>query len=173
MTEAQSLFIERKSEIEIYFDFLKLILIDNNISQINSDLQKILKANSFILLYNLIESSTSKAIEDIYLDLKVKSIEFKNLKEGIKKTIIKSIRKNVNSDKFECDSKMETIWNCFESTSIFQGNVDARNIKEIAREYGFSTNTNAELTKDGEKLKIMVILKNGIKEIYHIAIKMD
>ncbi|HFQ0075178.1 TPA: hypothetical protein ACHOWO_004119, partial [Escherichia coli] len=73
------LFQERMQDINEYFSFIQLLInkkpslvykentSDAPIQQpIDIDMTHILKANAFIILYNLIEATISNAIEDIH-----------------------------------------------------------------------------------------------------------
>ena len=70
-------FQERKEEIENYFQLLESFMIHNaqiilpngKKQKINVALAHILRANAFLLLYNLTESCISQSIEAIYIDL--------------------------------------------------------------------------------------------------------
>lgn len=59
----------RVEEIEQYFDFLKEIEENKWIQLVNEDLSKILKANGFLLLYNLIESCIYFSIIEIFEEI--------------------------------------------------------------------------------------------------------
>jgi hypothetical protein len=48
---------------------------------------KILKANGFLLLYNLAESSIKKAIEEIYVELNNKTVTYEDIREELKKVV--------------------------------------------------------------------------------------
>ena len=73
-------------EIEIYFSFLEdtvnrtpqLFYPDTKVYKpIAQEMTKILKDNGFLLLYNLVESSITKAIEEIYVELNNKNGGFR------------------------------------------------------------------------------------------------
>lgn len=72
------LFDERMEDINDYLSFVALLINkrpnlvyqdENNVDvaqEIELDITHILKANAFIILYNLIEATISNAIEDIH-----------------------------------------------------------------------------------------------------------
>jgi hypothetical protein len=78
----------RAQEVDEYFLFLerlikeeiKLAVLENNgiqkIKSVNSDLAKTLKANGYLLLYNLVESTMRNAIEAIFDELSSNSVSF-------------------------------------------------------------------------------------------------
>ena len=65
---------DRVGEIELYFRFLRLIVVErawltygvSKAEKIDDDLVKILKANAVLLLYNLVESSIRDGLRRIY-----------------------------------------------------------------------------------------------------------
>lgn len=177
MKDVIHVFQERKQEIDIYFDFLetfmkdnskdnaKILHIDGTQTEMSNTLAQILRANGFLLLYNVIESCITLAIEEIYKDIKDKNISFDILNEGIKKEIFSNIKNNISTENlFENIQKIEFDIVSQYPTKIFSGNVDARKIKDVAKKYGFAHTTDAQKTQNGEKL---VSIKNQRNSLAH------
>lgn len=156
-------FKEKVKEIDIYFLHLEELLI-NDASILNLDgtnhkvgleLAQILRANSFLLIYNLMESSISQAVEEIHSDIIKNGTSYNDVKDKIRKEIMKSIKKDISPDKFVEDVKdiLTDILRYYpKSRKMFSGNVDAKQIRLIAERYGFSYSTNKLETKDGYNL---------------------
>jgi hypothetical protein len=153
-------FRERELEIDTYFShledlFLKganITLEDGTIRKVSVELAQILRANSFLLLYNLIESSISQAIEEIHVDIVRNNVEFDTVRSSVKEEIIKFIKKDTQASKFveEVVSVLTDMLKYYpKSGQIFSGNVDAKKIREIGERYGFSCETNKKDTRDG------------------------
>ena len=53
---------------------------------------------------------------------------------------------------------------CFDSEKLISGNLDAKEIRKIAKSYGFSYETHARITKDGNKL---LTVKNKRNDLAH------
>ena len=168
-------FYSRKNEIELYFSFLEKLLTNNYITwntteteKVSIELRGIAKANIFIMLYNLAESSMSAAIEQIHISIKNdNTVTFDNIKDGIKKNLIKYLKKKKNAEKFiqEVNNiSLDIIMSCFEKESVFAGNTDRDEIRKLARNYGFSHESDYSQTKHGEKLKKV---KNHRNELAH------
>jgi len=118
-----------------------LVYPDKSVTPLTSDIHRILKANTFLLLYNLSESCITNAIEEIYTTLRYERVSYDTLNEGIKKEIIKFLKKNVNHSDFVSDVNniaYDIIKECFDKEKIFSGNVDAKEVRKIAKQYGFS-----------------------------------
>jgi hypothetical protein len=84
----------RKSEIENYFIFLKEIEEDKWIGLINPELSKVMKANGFLLLYNLIESYVYYSIIEIFSEVKYNEVKYKEAIDEVKTFWLKTKFKN-------------------------------------------------------------------------------
>lgn len=174
MKDVKRDFQERLDEINLYFAFLenvilkdgKLLYPDGSSENIDTILIKTLRANGFLLIYNLAESCIKRAIEEIYIGMRRDSIEYDNIKEGIRKEIINYLRSGkTGTDNFVSsvnDIARDIIGHCFSAEALFSGNVDAKKIREIAKKYGFSTRTNTARTKSGEKLLTVKRRRNDL-----------
>ncbi len=166
-------FNERAQDVIDYVRFLrdleqgKILLItdDEAAKKINSELDKSLKATGFLLLYNFIESTMRNAIQTIFDEIIRKGISFDQLRVEIKRIILK------NAQKRKVDKIMEEITiislhiikSGFNRDELFSGNVDAREIKELAKQYGFSSTTDTD-TRDGIDL---VSIKKNRNDLAH------
>lgn len=86
-------FESRVLEVDKYFDFIENIdkghqlLSDfekKTFLNIDDDLLKILKANSFLILYNLIESTVLNCIVGIFDEIKIENLSYKDVSKSIK-----------------------------------------------------------------------------------------
>ena len=162
MTDVKNTFEQRKIEIEEYFDFLSNYIPANA----DDNLFKTLKSNLLIMLYNLIESSISNAIEEIHNNIYSNSISFNLLKEKIKSLVINNT-KRINSDKFVTqitDIATDIIKHTFKREELFNGNVDSRKIKKLSEQYGFNSDTDYSRTKHGSHL---VTIKDKRNDLAH------
>lgn len=163
----------RKNEIKIYIDFITIsehndiiykTINDNGINKF--ELRRIFLANTYLLLYNLVESTIRNTIQEIYDHLKERRITFDLLKYNIKKTILKGLRvkkptkitdqiRNITTDIISIS---------FNPDNISNGNLDARKIREIANNYCFSEETSYPECKNGKKLRE---IKNKRNDLSH------
>lgn len=175
MKEVIHVFQERKQEIDIYFDFLKTFMKDDSKdnakilhadgtqTEMSNTLAQILRANGFLLLYNVIESCITLAIEEIYKDIKDKNISFDILNDGIKKEIFSNIKNNISTDNlFKNIQKIEFDIVSQYPTKIFSGNIDAKKIREVAEKYGFSYTTDVRQTQNGANLLSIKTQRNSL-----------
>jgi MAE_28990/MAE_18760-like HEPN len=170
-------FEERVKEVELYFEHLDLIFgreaelfLPNNKTQkrkkIKEELKKVLKANCFLLLYNLSESSIRQALTVIFEEISNKELKYNLVKSEIKKIWIELKYKNFK------DKGSEEIFNIlsiiaddiiditFEDKGL-GGNVDGQKIRLIANELGFSIRTHHSLKK-GVNLHLVKTQRNKL-----------
>ena len=150
MVSVKRTFQERVNEINLYFTFIEGFIPDNN----NEDINKILKSNMILMLYNLVESSMSNAVEEIHNSIHASNISFNLLKVALKEVIIKHLN-NKNPKNFVAsvnDIALDIVKKSFDKQKVFNGNVDSRKIKELSVIYGFSSNTIYANTKNGQSL---------------------
>jgi hypothetical protein len=171
-------FNTRAQEVDDYFIFLhglikqttKLAVADSagqdKIQSLNPEFAKTLKANGFLLLYNLVESTMRNAIVAIFDELKNQAISFAQLKPKIKMIVLQNLKKCSPEEIHLQINQISTdiITATFDGEKLFSGNVDARLIKEIAKKYGFSYQTDFAKTKNGEKL---VDIKDKRNDLAH------
>ncbi len=136
MNNVRLILNERAQEIELYIKHLEFI--EDTSDKI---LFKVMKANTLLMLYNLIEAIVSNSIDSIRHSIyENPDVEFDCLKEKIKTQIIKDLKKNISSENFV--SRTNKISNdiiklSFKKEVVSNGNIDLDKIKELAGVYGF------------------------------------
>lgn len=152
MTTVEQDFQTRAGEIETYFRFVEQLAEGNlrltasppsaeSLSQSDSDtLLKTLKANGFILLYNLVESTMKNAIEAIFEEFRAKGISFDDCREEVRHIVVSNLKAHNPDRVFTSLTPVaqKILTETFRKEKAFAGNVDARKIREVANEYGFN-----------------------------------
>lgn len=165
-------FEERANDVSNYLYFLRdleqekiLLSQDGVISKIDTELDKNLKATGYLLLYNLVESTMRNAIQSIFDEISNKGVSFDKLRIEIKKIILQNVKKRDVDKVLEQITiiSLDIIKYGFSRDDLFSGNVDAREIKEIAKKYGFSAITDRD-TRDGIDL---VSIKKNRNDLAH------
>ena len=151
MIAVQTDFTTRADEVTRYFQFLRdfdeervkfVSSPDGHTSMSSTDqvaLIKTLKANGFLLLYNLVESTVKNAIEAIFDEFKTQSVSFDACRDEVRKIVLTNLR-NHNVDKILpalSAISIDVVVSTFRKDELFAGNVDARRIREVAADYGF------------------------------------
>lgn len=156
-------FNQRKIEVNKYFDFIEKIESDYRLLnsmqaglptyRVDDEHLKIFKANGFLILYNLIESTILNSVVSIFDEIKVKQIgnkrvSYTDVTEQIKKYWLKSkynhgerIKKDTVVNQFYalCEDITTNISLELEKDSIeFNGNLTAYQIRDIATSLGIT-----------------------------------
>lgn len=162
---------KRLHEVEVYFETLKMldngscsikcidILGNETTKEIDSELSTILKANGFLLLYNLIESTIRKSIDAVITSMHTSSVTFRNLSEKLRKLWIKQEGKNSNEEKIMSIAKivLENGLLTFKKDFInISGNIDAQEIRKILKQVGGNE------IRDGRCLKAIKDKRNHL-----------
>ncbi|MCU0427002.1 MAG: MAE_28990/MAE_18760 family HEPN-like nuclease [Candidatus Kapabacteria bacterium] len=156
-------FNQRVHEVNVYFEFLSHLKIkavleyETSLGQqrtnVQGELVPILKANGFLLLYNLVESSCREAFRAIYDTVNSEQMHFENAAETIQKLWIKQIiggKTKPENTLLTASAMIDFILTQqiieFDEKYVkrqllqgFRGNIDAKGIRGLAAEYGFSS----------------------------------
>ncbi len=169
----------RVKEIEEYFAFLVIIDKENTFlkyknnfkdenfieKKISSNLQRIFIANSFLILYNLVESTIRNSIVEIYNKIHEDEVSYNNLSNNLKKLWLqktaKKIKNNNSSEKSIKNSLQKIIENIVENEVIeltvdkleISGNIDAQKIRDLAKMIGFDKTDNEKRGSNLETIK--------------------
>jgi DNA-binding ferritin-like protein len=155
-------FDQRVVEVESYFAFLESALKNKaalsfeeadkpKIQIIDSELQKILKANSFILLYNLVESSFKSTLEKLCDDINHSQARYENAIPAIRKIWLQYDQKYFTVHP-KGTVKLDYVYEIIDDIAnqilrlpenldgmIISGNLDSQKIKEYAKIYGIES----------------------------------
>lgn len=135
----------------------KVITADSSkVLYVSSELKNTLRGLTFLLFYNLIESTLRESVLRIYDTFKANQVCFNTLKKEIKVYILDQLKANISSDKFIQainDISLDICHKSIDSKKLFSGNIDRDVINDTAKTYGFSTDTSYADTKHGEYLK--------------------
>lgn len=178
MISVKQEFEKRVQEIEHYFMLLDsffdkgaLLYFPNKkthrTKKVNPELEKVLKANCFLLLYNLIESSIKMSLTEIYDNISSKGVDYKDVIDEIKRIWIKerySNFKNLGEDNIfnliTCIDN-DTIQLEFNSDKVISGNIDREKITEFATKIGFAIRVHYS-AGTGEKLHQVKTRRNNL-----------
>lgn len=152
-------FYARSQEIEVYLDYLtKLELrIDIDVS-----LMATMKASAMLMIYNLMESTVTSAIESIYDHLREQGIAFTSVSEKLKVMVLIGAKKRNPKKLVEKmkESVLDLAVAAFERADIFSGNVDSRMIREVWDSYGISRT-------DGYEVDVLLEVKSARNDLAH------
>lgn len=175
MNNTRSEYNKRIHEVELYLDTLKLlddgrcsikcvdILGNETIRDIDTELSTILKANGFLLLYNLIEATIRNSIDAVLNSIHSSSISFRVLSDKLQTIWLKRETKGLNwgnnQDKIMLMIKtiLDNEFLSFKRDCIdISGNIDAQKVREILKQIGGNE------ISDGRELKIIKDKRNNL-----------
>ena len=174
LLEVRELFSKRCDEVRRYLDFVFCltehratgivryepgseipVVVDG---VINRELIKTMRANGYLLLYNLVESTMTNAIDAIHRCLLSDECSFDELTEAVKRIVLLNFKKAISGDgKYVLESNhpihRSIVELGYDKKKLFSGNIDAREIRETAERYGFQVaNHDLSLSRDGARL---------------------
>lgn len=172
------MFEERISELSVYFE--ALIELDrgnfennHSISYFNSEFIKILKANTLLMIYNLVESTVMGGILEIYDKLKSESVTYSTARKEIRDIWFSYRFKEVYDQQAHYNSykrKAMEIINSILSQEVIElnrkatdisGNLDAQQIRNICQCHGIQFDI-AQECRGGIILQTVKDKRNGL-----------
>ena len=181
-------FAKRVEEVEIYFAFAKEIdviethkqqkfkLNDNFELTVKRDLQKVIRANCYLILYNLIEASIRNGIWAIYDAIMDDKLSYEELSLNLQVIWLTEKAGDINElsnlkkiqdylkDLF-AEVKIDKSVNISKNRISISGNLDYRSIEKLINDYGFY----GKITlRDKRKLgKALLKIKNERNALAH------
>jgi hypothetical protein len=179
IAELKDNFVRRKGEVDTYFGFLLDVYNGRPSLKFPSSargagdekpfdrsLQKILLANGYLLLYNLVESTMTSIVDAVHRIIEDDNIGFNELRGEVRLVILKQFRA-IGADKVPdigTPIEKKVINAGYRKDKLFSGNIDARKIREVAEDYGILLKIDKSATRDGVCL---VQIKSTRNELSH------
>jgi hypothetical protein len=152
MTTVQEDFESRVSEIEAYFEFVErvdagdtlLVASANGLpaytAAARDDLLRTFRASAILLLYNLMESTVTNAVEAIFDELSTQGIQFNDCRSEVRRVVLTNLKQHNPGEILPELQRLSSdiITKTFKKDKVVSGNVDARRIKELSDEYGIN-----------------------------------
>jgi len=139
--DARESFNDRVAETEAYFSFLHNVLSGDTGIQIPAELRYTLTSVGYLVLYNLVESTSRVYLKLIHQSMICERIALEETTDLIRNVVLDGFRKNKPSAAFISslsDLKTQIMSECYDEDTFFSGNVDAKLLRKIAAKYGFS-----------------------------------
>jgi hypothetical protein len=171
-------FNTRVKEVDVYFKLLESIINQDaklyfphkrsqRIRNYDDELIKVMKANCFLLLYNLVESSIKLAITDVYDAITGETKKYNEVTDQIRKIWISEKYGNFKDKGAEFifekinNIAQDIIDIKFKPEKVISGNIDGQKIREFSSLIGFS-NTTHHLAKKGVTLHQVKTQRNDL-----------
>ena len=130
---------------------------------LNDDIEFTLRGAGLLLLYNLIEGTIRSAIEHIFDHISSESVSFDDLNRDLKLIVLKNFKKKSPNKLIEQINQLslDIISETFDANEIVAGNVDARKVRTLAQNYGFSSQS-IPMARDGSDLLNIKTHRNNL-----------
>ena len=147
--DAREAFKDRVVETNSYFTFLEKILNDDFNLNLDVNLRHTLMSVGYLVLYNLVESTSRGYLNLIHTALINERIALEDTTCLIRKVVLDGFRnrKHSLSEGFMdnlSDLRIQIMQECYDKEKIFSGNVDAKLLRDLARKYGFNVPNNCD-----------------------------
>ncbi|NEI26818.1 MAE_28990/MAE_18760 family HEPN-like nuclease [Rhizobium ruizarguesonis] len=167
MIPFQSEFAERRQQVKRY---ISIVLSEQRaqVSGVSSSVliqrQNVLKAGSFLILYNLIEATARSAIDAIHDDMIATKVTFEELRPPLRSEVIRGFKRRSNPEAHRdlTDIPVSLVAASLDTEHSFSGNVDARMLRDLGDVYGFSTVSDKERTRNGADLLTIKTNRNDL-----------
>jgi len=186
-------FHTRVDEVNSYLEFLEYVEIATSVRytqessqkyyQLNSDLKIVLRANAFLLLYNLVEATVIGGLTAIADEVNSSSTTYSQSSERIQRVWLRGVLAKLREAGFDkiCTEVEAVVEEAMKSNTLpaalsthhlrqgALGNIDARRVREIAKRVGFSASVRAKANGGVELEKIKEnrnSLAHGVKTFH-------
>lgn len=175
LVDSLAMFNSRYTEAENYISYLKEIEkrgtqlkfgTSPNLYNIDRDFLKISRANGYLILYNLVESTVYEATSGFYKHLEQNITDIDNLIDCLKILVFKGIRNSSEdnlsafSNNLTADFRNSIFQICFDRANlkkIFSGNLDAKKIRGFANDHGVTLQLSPESRNGGNLTEIKTV----------------
>ena len=175
MNRVQQDFQDRVAEIEAFFAFVEKIENGGTLlTQVGSyhpayssieqsNLLRTFRASSFLLLYNLMESTVANAVEAIFDELEVQGVSFDDCSAKVRGIVLRNLKQMGTKASLPVLNRIATdvISKTFDKESVVSGNVDGEKIRELAQEWGFDHPKAPQVWQQATNRGFPVVLPSG------------
>lgn len=159
---AKTDFVERSRQVSSYLLWLSR---QEKISGLPDGVLNTAKASALLLIYNLIESTSTNAIQNIFDSLTQKNIGYDQLSNEVKLIALDNLKRRSAVKMVEGISLIGTdIYRVsFSRDDIFSGNVDAKLLRDTMKQFGVKQ-------RHDYKEPELLLIKNRRNDLAHGAL---
>ena len=116
----------------------------------------VLRAGTFLVIYNLIEASIRSAIEEIHAQIQQREVKFEQLSSPLRREVIKGFKSRADVDRHTHLTSLDVaiVKESLSVDMMFTGNIDAKLIRKIGDAYGFETTAPPDVRVGSDLLPI-------------------
>jgi len=179
MSPLQDRLAERDREMEVYLRFLALLdenptlKVSRRRRSVDERVIKILKANTFLLIYNFVEASIRDAFRVLYSAMSTDGCRVRSVSERLRHlwvdaAVHRVMPQSANQDTYRAVTRQlvaDAVRNVSTAFNVeqlrFGGNLDAAQIRKTCCDHGVSVRTHRN-ARGGEKLVLVKSRRNDL-----------
>lgn len=177
LDEARLVYEERLEEVERYCNFLQRLISgrpallyrnangESREEALDPGITHMLKANAFLLIYNLVEATVRQALQGIRDHINRNGHQFDELHEALRSHLTSMMRDDESRGQLASSPHpigRALIYLGFNSGKLIGGNISHKSLKQIADRIGFSVETDAAKTKGGKSIGEVKMKRNQL-----------
>jgi hypothetical protein len=138
MLPAEIEFQRRDAEVDEYIQHLIALEASTGFSV---SLANTMKSSALLMIYNLIESTMTNILQDVFDHLHTGKVSFDQLNTAMKRLVLSYAKKRNPASlvtRMEQDT-LTLVVACFDRSELFSGNLDCQVIRETLKEIGVPT----------------------------------
>lgn len=177
LENARIVYEDRVADVDRYCTFLQRLIDEKptlrylrpdgsqHEEAIDLDLTHTLKANAYLMLYNLVEATIRQAMDSIRRAIESGGHDFNHLHTDLQRHLIKCMKDDDARGgllKSLLPLERAILAAGFESGRLFGGNIHHKTLKEAADAIGFSVETEAAITDSGKRLETVKKRRNAL-----------
>jgi hypothetical protein len=137
MLSAETEFLRREQEIDEYLTHLEGLeqQVGFPITLINT-----MKSSALLMIYNLVESTMTNLLQDVFDHLEAEKVNFEALNNTMKQVVLTYSKKRSPEKIIESMGArtINLVVACFDRTDLFSGNIDSKKITDTLDQLGIS-----------------------------------
>lgn len=138
MLSAQSEFERREKEIDEYISHLETLegQVGLSVTLINT-----MKSSSLLMMYNIVESTMTNLVQDVFDHLEANDVSFGSLNDTMKTLVLVYSKKRNPATlvKKMSASALSLVVACFDRADVFSGNLDCHEIRGTLKDVGIKS----------------------------------
>jgi hypothetical protein len=138
MLNAEAEFLRREQEVSEYISHLESL--DGQVG-LSGTLVNTMKSSALLMIYNVVESTMTNLIQDVFDHLQAHQIAFHTLNDKMKALVLGYTKKRNPSALVAKmrESSLSLVVACFDRSEVFSGNLDCAKIRETLKDVGVTT----------------------------------
>jgi hypothetical protein len=138
MLSGQLEFARREKEIDEYLSHLEMLeqQVGLSVTLINT-----MKSSALLMMYNIVESTMTNLMQDIFDHLKAADASFDALNDTMKAVVLSYSKRRTPANLVQkmSEDAIGLVVACFDRSDVFSGNIDCKKITATLKELGIES----------------------------------